>query len=159
MSTAARFAVMITLGAAGAACTSGSSPRPGAGPSPADPVARPEASTSPAGRRPREAVLAHTEEELHPDPRLRSWNRLWALRNWIRRYASGHGALPERLEDFVPPPGNGVDLEHDGWGGRIVYARVAEGYELRSPGPDGRPGTADDMVATADYLPPRPDDP
>ena len=103
-----------------------------------------------------DSVLSDTEEDLIPNPDLRTWNRLWALRNWIRRYQTNHGALPERIEDFLTPGHGGLDLEHDAWGNAIVYVRTGETFELRAIGKDGRRGTGDDMVATADCLPPRP---
>lgn len=104
----------------------------------------------------RDSLLVDTEEMLIPNPELRTWNRLWSLRNWLRRYQQEHGEFPQRMEEFVPP-GDGVDLEHDGWGHAIVYVRTGASYELRAPGPDGKVGTEDDMVATAEQLPPQPD--
>lgn len=105
----------------------------------------------------RDSVVIDTEETLIRDPDLRTWNHLWSLRNWIRRYVAERGHLPERLEDFLPP-GTGVDLEHDGWGNPIRYTRSGDTYELRALGRDGQPGTSDDMIATAERLPPRPPD-
>lgn len=122
------------------------------------PDIRPDTCSDDGRRATRDSDNVHTEDELFPDPRLRTWNRLWSLRNWIRRFVGANGHLPERLEQFVPPGPGGVDLEHDGWGFDIRYRRISnEAYELRSAGPDGSYGTMDDMVATADSLPPRPD--
>lgn len=98
-----------------------------------------------------------TEEMLIPDPALRTWNRLWSLRRWAQRYVDQHGTLPPRLEDFAPQPSRGVDQKRDGWGQLIRYRLQGTGYELRSPGADMQIGTADDMVATAERLPDRPD--
>lgn len=99
-----------------------------------------------------------TEEMLIPDPALRTWNRLWSLRNWIRRYVAANGALPTSMRDFVPKGEGGIDPERDGWGNRISYRVTGTGYELRSSGPDGTAGTEDDMIATREHLPARPDE-
>lgn len=103
-----------------------------------------------------DTVLVDTQEQLFPNPEFRTWNRIYALRNLVRFYLEDHGTLPERLSDFVPP-GEGVEVERDGWGYPIVYTLFNGTYELRAPGQDGRPGTPDDMVAGADSMPPMPD--
>jgi hypothetical protein len=97
-----------------------------------------------------------SEEMLQPDARVRTWNRLWSLRNWIRRYLAEHGTLPNELHDVLPRLG-GTSFLTDGWGNLILYTRSASSYELRSAGTDRTAGTLDDMIATADSLPPRPD--
>lgn len=81
------------------------------------------------------------------------------------RHAAGREQLsPERGQPF--PRGStilfrdhreGVDQKCDGWGQLIRYRLQGTGYELRSPGADGQIGTGDDMVATAQRLPDRPD--
>lgn len=114
-------------------------------PTPAEPL--------PATKQP---VSGDTEAELIPNPALRTWNRLWALRNWIRRYEAEHGTLPLSIEQFVPGASGGIDLENDGWGRSMMYRVSGGAYELRSAGPDGAPGTSDDMIATRDKLPERP---
>ena len=80
--------------------------------------------------------------------------RMREIRTAISEYTSTHGRLPRSLEEIcaigtpctlMPMSNNRVGLL-DAWGRPFVYS-VPEGeYELRSVGPDGIAGTADDFV-------------
>lgn len=58
--------------------------------------------------------------------------------------------LPESLEEMQAPlrPGEAAFAEvvDDPWGNRYVLERDGEDVRVRSLGPDGRPGTDDDIV-------------
>lgn len=73
-------------------------------------------------------------------------------------YEIDNGAYPQRLEDLVSDPGNArrwrgpyikkASRLRDPWGNAYVYVYPSlKGldYDLSSPGPDGQPGTADDV--------------
>lgn len=80
--------------------------------------------------------------------------RLSLIDGWIRASIAREGKPPESLEDVQPPEGEAalyVPLERfkrDGWGRAIEYEYVhaTRSYHLRSPGPDGRLRTADDVT-------------
>jgi hypothetical protein len=128
-------------------------PRPRACPAPVQlPDQGSQSSSAPATQDSSRGVI-EKEEDLTPDPRLRTWQHLYALRHQIRRFAQARERLPVNLEEFVVP--GGIAYELDGWGHKIHYTTSGSGYELRALGPDGRAGTEDDMVATQDTLPTR----
>lgn len=61
--------------------------------------------------------------------------------------ATSTGCLPSSggAAGHVPYPGeSGPSV--DEWGSAITYVVLATGFELRSHGPDGKPGTSDDIV-------------
>lgn len=80
--------------------------------------------------------------------------RLSLIDGWIRASIARDGKAPESLEIVQPPEGEAalyVPLERykrDGWGRPIEYEYrpQARSYRLRSPGDDGRLGTADDVT-------------
>lgn len=135
-----------------AAC--GGSPRSSVPPGPGPIIVAD--STEQARVRREGSIHGDSEEMLHPDPGVRTWNRLWALRNWIRRYTNSHGELPTTLHEVLGPEPGPIDLLRDGWGNVILYSLDQGVYELRSAGRDRILRTSDDMFATADYLPPHP---
>jgi hypothetical protein len=65
----------------------------------------------------------------------------------ILSYAAGDQGLPEDLKDFQRSrPGLGLALI-DAWGRRVKYEKLSDSsFRLRSAGPDGVFGTADDIV-------------
>lgn len=75
------------------------------------------------------------------------------LREGIARYVDTAGHLPDSLRAICPSLEGerchwlpfGYQLE-DAWGRSVRYSRIGGEYELRSPGRDGRTGTADDIV-------------
>lgn len=80
--------------------------------------------------------------------------RLSLIDGWIRASVARDGKAPESLESVQPPEDEAalyVPLERykrDGWGRAIEYEYLpATGsYRLRSPGEDGKLGTADDVT-------------
>lgn len=97
--------------------------------------------------------------EAHVPTAARDVERLDAA---IRRYAGDRaGRLPERLTDLVTgktPEGDSYlkSVPADPWGRSFSYAILvprAGTYDLRSFGPDGLPGTADDVVSRAARIP------
>jgi hypothetical protein len=94
--------------------------------------------------------------------RLLTDERLTLLDQWIEAMVARGSDVPASLEDIEPPPAEAslyVPLERyrrDGWGRRIHYLYRGEdrSYELRSPGEDGQPGTADDITVRS-VVPPR----
>lgn len=61
-------------------------------------------------------------------------------------------AMPENIKDLTNPPGGEPaylkegDIK-DAWGQDITYSKTGNrDYELRSPGPDGSDGSADDIT-------------
>ncbi len=77
-------------------------------------------------------------------------------------YRARVGAYPARLSDLLAAPGGphqrprwrgpyakSAEALNDDWGNPLIYAypgiRNPAGYDLSSPGPDGRPGTPDDI--------------
>ena len=84
------------------------------------------------------------------------------LESAIRRYAGDRaGRLPTRLEDLASersPDGEPYvrQVPDDPWGRPYSYAILvarAGRYDLRSYGPDGLPGTDDDVVSRAPAVP------
>jgi len=73
-----------------------------------------------------------------PGDAARAEIALEKLRLSIERERFLKGAYPETL------PGT-VEAHRDPWGGLFDYRRTDVGYELVSPGPDGVPGTPDDI--------------
>lgn len=100
--------------------------------------------------------VTDTETMLHPDPAVRTWEHLYALRSMLGRYATSRRHLPASMNDFAPPDPSGLQVEIDGWGNPILYTRVDAGYVLRSRGPDNRFCTLDDVLVVDGRLPPRP---
>lgn len=92
--------------------------------------------------------VADTDRELWPDPRDRTEVRLEVLRGFLRDYLSRTGRLPERLQDAVPADPRPFTVHADAWENPFRYVRSDASYELGSAGPDGRWGTADDIVVT-----------
>lgn len=100
---------------------------------------------------------AHTERMMVPDPAVRTYNHLYALRVDLRIYRQRHRSLPARMSDFADLQAPGIKYHIDGWGSSIRYTRLGEeSYEMRAPGPDYTLCTADDMVMRNDTLPPEP---
>jgi hypothetical protein len=68
-----------------------------------------------------------------------------SLARVILAYAAGAEGLPENLKQLERshPLGSGL---YDAWGKEIQYERLSDsGFRLRSSGPDGVMGTADDI--------------
>ncbi|MBL9086141.1 MAG: type II secretion system protein GspG [Planctomycetia bacterium] len=66
-----------------------------------------------------------------------------------------HGAWPADEAEFLskePGKALGAKLPNDPWGAPFVYAKVGDAGVLSSVGPDGKPGTADDVRPEAAKL-------
>jgi len=53
------------------------------------------------------------------------------------------------LTDTLAPTYMPSVIRLDAWGHDLIYVPTAQGYRLSSSGPDGKPGTADDLVVTS----------
>ena len=86
--------------------------------------------------------------------RLLTRERLALLDEWIRASIARTGNVPTSLDGVRPPDADAPRYVpigrflRDGWGRAIEYeyTPAARAYELRSPGEDGVPGTADDVT-------------
>jgi hypothetical protein len=86
--------------------------------------------------------------------RLLTRERLALIDGWVRASIARDGTPPTSLDDVRPPEPDApryVPLERflrDGWGRAIAYeyTPASRSYELRSPGEDGTPRTADDVT-------------
>lgn len=98
--------------------------------------------------------IVDTERMIQPDPAMRTYDHMYALRYELRRFRSQHGRLPDSIEEFSPHHAPGIKINVDGWGSSIRYTVFSESeYEFRAPGPDHILCTPDDMVARNDRLP------
>lgn len=94
----------------------------------------------------RETMLA-AERQTSPDPVAREDYRLQMLSERAGAWERESGRAPERLYDFAAPVAEVPWLGTcDPWGHRVVFTRSGDLFHLRSAGPDGRFGTADDLV-------------
>ena len=76
------------------------------------------------------------------------------FRQAVQAFSAENDTLPESVEQmcqtmpdacaFLPVAAR----RNDAWGHPIVYTRGANAFELRSYGPDAKPGTQDDLVFT-----------
>jgi predicted Ser/Thr protein kinase len=128
---------------AGAPAAEAPPPPPGSARAPA-----PAAQASPAAQAPPDSPLARrvlgAMEEAY---RAKSLANLRYLASTLEIHVAEQGALPADLGGLA----DRLDLRPqallDGWGHEIRYQLLAGGhYRLTSAGPDGRPGTADDLV-------------
>jgi hypothetical protein len=77
------------------------------------------------------------------------------LADAVEKYRAMTGALPDArdivvLTDILHPQYMNELVREDGWGKPITYEAVGtSGFRLISNGPDGRPGTSDDIVITS----------
>src|SRR5687768_14267808 len=73
----------------------------------------------------------------------------------IDNYRLSHRELPSSLEDLTQPSEKDpepflLSIPRDPWGNTYRYRRVrTDGYAVTSPGPDGKPGTLDDVLHVA----------
>lgn len=68
----------------------------------------------------------------------------------LEYYRVADGTYPKNLEEFLKENFDSEvkkkDVTVDSWGNRYYYSANGETYELRSLGPDGIFGTADDII-------------
>lgn len=87
-----------------------------------------------------------------------------AIASGLGAYAIDHSGYPatERIEEVMSamiPAHLRTSIDVDAWGQSLVYRSDGNSYTLSSVGPDGRLGTADDLVMIDGRFtnPPRPD--
>lgn len=96
-----------------------------------------------------EHILAVINEERKEATR----EQLGLISEGIRRYAEKHGQVPqvtrfEALVDVLASHYVGPVVRIDAWSNSFAYRPLSlNAYDLRSAGPDGALGTADDVVA------------
>jgi hypothetical protein len=103
-------------------------------------------------------VIADTDEMVFTDPVDLTHVRLVRLHWFIRDGESRGGELPPSLDHVLPQAMDAqtrMRMLRDGWGRPFRYRRSGDDFEIRSAGPDGRFGSADDVVATRSALPSR----
>ncbi len=77
------------------------------------------------------------------------------LADAVEKYRARNGSLPDArdivgLTDILHPEYMNELVREDGWGRPISYELAGQGtFRLISDGPDGRRGTADDIVVTS----------
>ena len=109
---------------------------------------------------PREHV--ETEATMNRTDEQRTEGALGILHTAVARYVRDRGRLPDSLA-AVLELGLPAELPHeafrpkawwlvDGWGEAMTLTRLADGYRLRSAGPDRRLNTADDVVTRGPCL-------
>lgn len=96
--------------------------------------------------------IADSERELFPSPEGRTGFRLRRLVRILEEYRVVRGAYPSSLDSLmsIRPSlvNDSLALLYDAWGRRFIYSTDDRRLALRSLGPDGITGTADDHVAT-----------
>jgi hypothetical protein len=75
----------------------------------------------------------------------------------VAKFSAANGSLPNArdivsLTDILNPRYMKELVREDGWGKPILYEVTGpSAFRLVSDGPDGRPGTPDDIVITAQF--------
>jgi len=68
----------------------------------------------------------------------------------IDLYALDHNdKLPQTLQDLVAKRKYVKDINKDPWGNEYIYKPTGATYSVVSSGPDGAPGTEDDVTQTS----------
>lgn len=93
----------------------------------------------------RSTTIVDTDEALFPAPASLTNHRIDVLSIVVDQMKQSTGMYPAALEE-VDTKNCRSNRRCDGWGHPIKYTRTATGYELRSAGPDGVVGNADDIV-------------
>ncbi|RMG09006.1 MAG: hypothetical protein D6731_20635 [Planctomycetota bacterium] len=96
-------------------------------------------------------------DEFVPDSKGRIFYRQ-GIEFALERYKAHTGSYPRRLEDLIRKPENGpeswfgpyldptlTEVPRDPWDRELVYEVDPDGYRISSVGPDGQPGTTDDL--------------
>jgi len=141
------LAALLALPAAGCAAQTA----PASAPAPASAQAQIEACVDTVRGSPAMSVQVMRETEQHywPDLTAREAYRLTMLTERLGAHLREGHPFPTRLEEFADPVPEVPWLSTcDPWGHRIRLSRSDREYELRSAGPDGAFGTADDLVRT-----------
>jgi len=94
-------------------------------------------------------VMRETEQHYWPDPVKREEYRLTMLQERLGAHLREGRAFPVRMDEFAAPVAEVPWLSTcDPWGHRVRLSRADREYELRSAGPDGVFGNADDIFRT-----------
>ena len=94
-------------------------------------------------------VMRETEQRYWPDPVAREEYRLTMLIERLGAHMREGHPFPTSVNEFAPPIAEVPWLSTcDPGGHRVRVARQEREFELRSAGPDGVFGTADDVVKT-----------
>jgi hypothetical protein len=131
---------------AAAACTAQQAPHP----HPAD-ASRGEACVDSVTGSPAMSVetMRQTERQYWPEPVAREEYRLTMLIERVGAHVREGHPFPASVSDFAAPVAGVPWLSTcDPWGHRVRISRQDREFELRSAGPDGVFGTADDVVKT-----------
>ena len=95
------------------------------------------------------SVMRESERHYWPGLVERQAYRLTMLQERLGARLREGQPFPARIDELSPPVVEVPWLSTcDTWGHRVRIARVDREYELRSAGPDGVFGTADDIVKT-----------
>lgn len=91
-------------------------------------------------------------EAINEDRKTETSTQLAALNEALERYSREQGSLPEvetfeELIDVISPRYLQTVIRIDAWWNPFRYERSGEQFRLRSAGPDGQFGTADDLVS------------
>lgn len=88
-----------------------------------------------------------TEDVVFRDPRDRTNLRMHLLQTYIDSLGS-LGQLPSTVQELTSDlvRDHRANLRVDAWDRPFTFTRSGEGYEVRSAGPDGNVGTADDLT-------------
>lgn len=98
----------------------------------------------------RQRAAPHLQFALDP---VYAWNTRNQLRD-IQRFIERSRTLPqERTFSAHLERENGAGTSLDPWGNQYYLLRDRHTYQIGSPGPDGVPGTADDIVTDPQPLP------
>ncbi|HEX8906098.1 MAG TPA: hypothetical protein VF771_14720 [Longimicrobiaceae bacterium] len=93
------------------------------------------------------AQLRDAERQSAPEITDRAVHRVEMLQERLMVYIRERNTVPQRLFDFADTVPEVPWLSTcDPWGHRVVFTPQGKEYELRSAGPDGVLGTADDIV-------------
>lgn len=78
-------------------------------------------------------------------------NDMKIIRDGIREMVKMNGPLDKEIDfisliDQLSPRFIGPPIREDAWDNPFILVVTGEGYQIRSTGPDGRPGNNDDLV-------------
>jgi hypothetical protein len=94
-------------------------------------------------------VMRQTERQYWPELTARAEYRLTMLTERLGAHLREGKPFPTRMDEFAAPIAEVPWLSTcDPWGHRVRISRREREYELRSAGPDGIFGTADDVART-----------
>src|SRR3954464_7199397 len=90
-----------------------------------------------------------TDNDLFRTPEALTKARELNIAKWTADFVRSNGRLPSGTKELhlpLPPNDPKENPLNDAWGKPIELSRAGKGFELHSVGPDGVPGTADDLL-------------